>query len=486
MNRKMMLSVLGIVAAIEALLMMVPFLVGIIYQEQEAYSFLICAVLLGLIYLASRLIKVEKKQIFAREGFLITALTWIIISLFGAIPFVISGTIPSYIDALFEIVSGFTTTGASIMTEVESAAKCMLFWRSFSHWIGGMGVLVFVLSIIPMQGNDYNMHLMRAESPGPIISKIMPKIRKSASLLYIIYTVMTIICILCLLIAGMPLFDSICHSLGAAGTGGFAILNTGIATYNNPVYEVILSIFMILFGINFNVFFYLIIWDVKSIFKCEELRGYLGVILVSILLITLNLWPYYGSLFEGLRHASFQVASIITTTGYASCDFTLWPQFSQSVLIVLMFIGACAGSTGGGVKISRYIIMLRKVKNTIVKLLHPRSVKLVTLEGKQVSDDTINECFVFFILYFLIFGVCFLIVSLDGFDMESTFTAVATCIGNVGPAFGVFGPMSNFSALSALSKIVLTLAMLFGRLEIFPMLLALIPMVYTGKQSSNF
>lgn len=482
----MILSILGITLRIEALLLIIPFLVGLIYKESASTSFLFTALLCIFISILSHFIKVERKRIYAREGFLITALVWIVVSAFGAIPLVLSGSIPHYIDALFEIVSGFTTTGASILTSVEDLPKCILFWRSFTHWVGGMGVLVFILSIIPLQGNDYNMHIMRAESPGPIIGKLVPKLKHSASLLYGIYTVLTLLCIICLVIAGMPLFDSICHAFGTAGTGGFGILNSGIATYNNPLFEVIITIFMILFGINFNVYFFLMIWDVKSIFKSEEMRGYLGVIAVAIGLITLNLWSYYGSILEALRHASFQVASIITTTGYASYDFTLWPQFSQTVLLLLMFVGACAGSTGGGIKISRYIIMLRKIKNTIIKQLHPRSVKIVTLEGKQVSDDTVTECFVFFILYILIFGVCFLIVSLDGFDMESTFTAVATCLGNVGPAFGIFGPMSNYSTLSVLSKIVLTIAMLFGRLEIFPMLMAMIPAVYNSKKSSNF
>lgn len=483
MNRKMIFRIIGMVLGIEAILLLFPFIVGIIYQE-ASFSFLITSLLCASLWFLLSKIKVENKAIYAKEGFIIVALSWIAMSLMGALPFVFTG-VCNYIDALFEITSGFTTTGASILNAVESVPKSVIFWRSFSHWIGGMGVLVFILSVIPMESNNRNMHLMRAESPGPIVGKLVPKIKSTASLLYAIYTVMTVILIILLLLGGMPLFDALCNAFGTAGTGGFAVLNQGIAQYNNLYYEVVITIFMILFGINFNAYFFLLLGDFKSVFKSEEVRGYLGVIVVFICLITLNLWGYYGSILEALRHSSFQVASIITTTGFASCDFNCWPQFSKTLLFVLMFIGACAGSTGGGVKISRYIIMIRQIKNTISHMLHPRSVKLVKLDDKSLDNSVISEVFVFFAVYIMIYLFCLTIVSLDGFDFETTATAVASCLGNVGPAFGLAGPMGNYAMFSPLSKIILTLAMLFGRLEIFPMFIALLPFFYQRK-NSNF
>ena len=478
MNNRMIFKTLGVVMGVEAALLLFPFLVGLIYRESSAIHYLIAATLCSILYFLSKCIKPERKNIYAKEGFVITSLAWISMSLMGAIPLYTSGDFPTYIDALFEIVSGFTTTGSSVCTAVEDLTHATLFWRSFSHWIGGMGVLVFILSIMKLQGNDHNMHIMRAESPGPIVGKLVPKLKQTASLLYGIYAFMTILLALLLVITGMPLFDSICNALGTAGTGGFGILNAGIAQYDNVIWEVIISVFMFLFGVNFNVYFFILMKDLKGILSCEEVKWYVGVAFTFIALITINLIPYYGNIFESLRHASFQVSSIITTTGFASTDFNLWPQFSKTLLIILMFIGACAGSTGGGVKISRWIIMFKKLGNTISKLLHPRSVRIVTLEGKVVDDDIISETLVFFICFILVFFTSFILVSLDGFDMETTFTAVSACLGNVGPGFGMVGPMGNFSEFSALSKIVLSFAMLFGRLEIFPMIITLIPMTY--------
>ena len=478
MNKKMVIRILGIVMGVEAILLLFPFIVGLIYKEESGIHYLITSILCAVLYLFSSKVQVEKKAIYAKEGFVITSLAWIAMSLFGAIPLYSCGDFPTYVDAFFEIVSGFTTTGSSVATAVEDLTHATLFWRSFSHWIGGMGVLVFILSVVKLQGDDHNMHIMRAESPGPIVGKLVPKIKNTASLLYGIYTVMTLALILALLITGMPLFDSICNALGAAGTGGFSVTNTGIGQYNNVVWEVIISIGMFLFGVNFNFYFFLLMKDIKGAFSSEEVKWYFVITFSFITLITLNLTPFYGNVFEALRQSSFQVSSIITTTGYASCDFNLWPQFSKTLLLVLMFVGACAGSTGGGVKISRWVIMFKKLKNTISKLLHPRSVKIVTLEKKVVDDDVVSETFVFFVCFMLVFFTTFIIVSLDGFDLESTFTAVSACLGNVGPGFGMVGPMGNFSEFSALSKIALSLAMLFGRLEIFPMLITLLPMTY--------
>ena len=478
MNKKMVIRILGVVMGLEAALLMVPFIVGIIYNEPSTVHFLYASLICFVLYLSLSRIQVTKKVIYAKEGFVITSLAWIFMSLLGALPLYSSGAIPSYIDAVFEIVSGFTTTGSSILTSIEDLPRCMIFWRSFTHWIGGMGVLVFILSVVKLQGDDHNMHLMRAESPGPIVGKLVPKIRNTASLLYGIYTFMTVLLILLLALTGMPLFDAICNAFGTAGTGGFGILNSGIGQYNNVVWEVIITIFMFLFGVNFNMYFFLLMGDFKGMFKCEEVKWYVAITFTFITLITLNLWPFYGNIFEALRHSSFQVSSIITTTGFASTDFNLWPQFSKTLLYILMFVGACAGSTVGGVKISRWMIIIKKLRNTITKVLHPRSVKIVTLEGKAVEDDVINEVFVFFLLFMLVFFVSFILVSLDGFDFESTISAVSACLGNVGPGFGMVGPLGNFSEFSNLSKIVLSLAMLFGRLEIFPMLITLTPKTY--------
>ena len=454
----MIYRIIGLVLGVEAILLLFPFVVGLIYQEAAMCFLLTSLICAGLCFLLTRR-PPENKTIYAKEGFVIVALSWIVMSLTGALPFVFSGVL-NYVDALFEITSGFTTTGASVIS-------------------------VFILSVIPLEGNNRNMHLMRAESPGPIVGKLVPKIKSTASLLYTIYTVMTIILIVLLLIGGMPLFDALCNAFGTAGTGGFSILNQGIGQYNNLYYEVVLTIFMILFGINFNVYFLLLMGDIRAVFKSEEVRGYLGVIFVFIALITLNLWGYYDSFIEALRQSSFQVASIITTTGYSSCDFNLWPQFSKTLLFVLMFIGSCAGSTGGGIKISRYIIMLRQIKNTISHMLHPRSVKLVQLDGKTVDNSVITEVFAFFAVYIIIYLLCIIIVSFDGFDFETVTSAVASCLGNVGPGLGLAGPIGNYGMFSATSKLAMTLAMLFGRLEIFPLFIAFIPSVYRHK-SSNF
>lgn len=483
MNKRMVFRILGIVLGVEAGLLLIPFLVGLLYHEQSSIYYLFTALFCFILYRLSLKIKVRQKAIFAKEGFVIVSLSWIVMSLIGALPLTLSGAIPSYVDALFEIVSGFTTTGSSILQEIESLPRCALFWRSFTHWIGGMGVLVFILSITKLQGNDHNMHLMRAESPGPMVGKLVPKIRQSALLLYKIYAFLTVALLLLLWIAGMPFFDALCNAFGTAGTGGFGILNSGISQYDNVVFEVILTVFMFLFGVNFNLYFFILIKDRKSIFGCEEVKGYGLITLTFIVLITLNLWPYYDSFFTALRHSSFQVSSIITTTGFASTDFNLWPQFSKTLLFVLMFVGACAGSTGGGVKISRWIIIFKKLKNTMHKILHTRSVKVVTFEGKAVSDDVINEILIFFVTYIALLLLAFTIVSLDGFDFESTLSAVATSLGNVGPGFGIVGPMGNFSQFSDLSKIVLAICMLFGRLEIFPMLITLMPKTYRRNNS---
>lgn len=410
---------------------------------------------------------------FAREGFVTVALGWIILSFFGCMPFVISGEIPHIIDAMFEIVSGFTTTGSSIIPQVEDMSRATLMWRSFSHWIGGMGILVFILAILPMAG-DYNMHIMRAESPGPSVGKLVPKLRITAKLLYSIYLGMTIVMVILLLAGGMPLFDSICMSFGAAGTGGFSCRNFGQAGYT--IYQQgVITVFMLLFGVNFNVYFLMLIRRPREAFRCEELRGYLAAVAISILLITINIRSLFPSLFMAFHQAAFQVSSIITTTGYATVDYNQWPEFSKCILLLIMFIGACAGSTGGGMKVSRVMIAFKEVKKEMSAVIHPRSVKVLKYEGKALDHNVLRSLNAYIILYFMIFGISLLIVSLDNFDFMTSFSAVAANLNNIGPGMSVVGPVSNYSSMSYLSKTVLIFDMLAGRLELFPMLVIMSP-----------
>ena len=410
---------------------------------------------------------------FAREGFVTVSLGWIVLSFFGCMPFVISGEIPHIIDAMFEIVSGFTTTGSSIIPKVEDMSHATLMWRSFSHWIGGMGILVFILAILPMAG-DYNMHIMRAESPGPSVGKLVPKIRITAKLLYSIYFCMTIVMMILLLLGKMPLFDSICMSFGAAGTGGFACRNSGQADYT--VYQqAVITIFMLLFGVNFNVYYLFLIRKPKDAFKCEELRGYLFIVFAAIVLITLNTWGMFPDLKTAVHHVAFQVASIITTTGYSTVDFNQWPEFSKTLLLGIMFIGACAGSTGGGMKVSRGMIAFKEIKKELASVIHPRSVKVLKYEGKALDHNTLRSINAFIIVYFIILGVSVLLVSLDNFDFGTSFSAVVATLNNIGPGISEVGPAANFSGLSAMSKWVLIFDMLAGRLELFPMLVLLSP-----------
>lgn len=410
---------------------------------------------------------------FAREGFVTVAFGWIVLSFFGCMPFVISGEIPHIIDAMFEIVSGFTTTGSSIIPQVEDMSRATLMWRSFSHWIGGMGILVFILAILPMAG-DYNMHIMRAESPGPSVGKLVPKLRITAKLLYSIYLGMTIVMVILLLAGGMPLFDSICMSFGAAGTGGFSCRNFGQAGYT--IYQQgVITVFMLLFGVNFNVYFLMLIRRPREAFRCEELRGYLAAVAISILLITINIRSLFPSLFMAFHQAAFQVSSIITTTGYATVDYNQWPEFSKCILLLIMFIGACAGSTGGGMKVSRVMIAFKEVKKEMSAVIHPRSVKVLKYEGKALDHNVLRSLNAYIILYFLIFGISLLIVSLDNFDFMTSFSAVAANLNNIGPGMSMVGPVSNYSSLSYLSKTVLIFDMLAGRLELFPMLVIMSP-----------
>ena len=474
MNSSIIRYILGHVLKFEALFLVLPCFTALIYRETEGFAFLIVLFVCFILGSICTHTKPENTVFYAKEGFVTVALSWIILSVMGALPFVINEEIPSFTDALFEIISGFTTTGASILSDVEALSHCSLIWRSFSHWIGGMGVLVFILAILPLAGGGHSMHLLRAESPGPSVGKLVPRLRSTAKILYGIYFFMTVIELIILLIAKMPLFDAICTSFGTAGTGGFGIRNDSMAGYSSTI-QIIVTIFMILFGVNFNVYYLFLIKKPKEALKCEELRYYLGIIAFAALFITINIRGYFPSIFEAFRHASFQVGSIITTTGFATEDFNIWPQASKTILVILMFVGACAGSTGGGIKVSRFALLLKTVGKELSHLIHPRSIKIIKFEGKKVEHDVIRSVNVFLITYVMVFAFSVLFICVDGLDLTTNFTAVAATLNNIGPGLELVGPTQNFSLFSNFSKCVLMFDMLAGRLELFPMLILFTP-----------
>lgn len=470
MNLKMVTKTVGRLLKAEALLMLLPLMVSVYYKENILYIY---GIIIGLILAVGTLMtmpKSETKTIYAREGFAIVSLSWILMSVFGALPFVISGAIPSFVDALFETVSGFTTTGASILSNIEALPKSLLFWRSFTHWIGGMGVIVFVLAILPKKEMQ-SMHILRAEVPGPTVGKLVSKATVTARILYIIYTVLTIAEIISLLCCKIPLFDSVTTAFATAGTGGFSVKNTSIAAYDNIGAEIVISLFMLLFGINFNLFYLFLVKQFRRVFKSEELWSYLGVIAISILLISFNVYPLVENFGTALRQAGFQVISIITTTGFVTADFAQWPMFSQMILFVLMFIGACAGSTGGGLKVGRMIIIVKAVWRELRRAINPKRVKAIKLDGAVIEKDVVLTTSAYFIIYIFIIGISSLLISIDNFDFTTTITAVVTCINNVGPGFAAVGPTENFADFSNFSKIILSANMLIGRLEIFPIMI---------------
>ena len=410
-------------------------------------------------------------RFFAKEGLFCVGSSWIVMSLFGCLPFCLSGEIPHFVDALFEMVSGFTTTGASVVRDVEALSRGILYWRSFSHWVGGMGVLVFLLAIVPMSGKSegFTMHLLRAESPGPNVGKLVPKMRQTAAVLYLTYLVLTVLNVLFLLIGGMSFFESICTAFGTAGTGGFGLKNDSIAVYS-PYLQNVCTVFMLLFGINFGCYYLLLLKHVKDVFRDEELRLYLGVVLGSIVLIFLNIRGLYSTLGEALRHAAFQVSSIITTTGYATADFDLWPDFSKGILLVLMAIGACAGSTGGGLKCARVLLIVKSAKRNLAQMLHPQKVQVIRVNNQPMNEKVLANTNAYLCVYILIMAVSFLLISLDGFSVITNFSAVLSCFNNIGPGLDMVGPTCNYADYGILSKIVLIVDMLAGRLEIFPIL----------------
>lgn len=479
MNYSIVLYILGCVLKFESAFLVLPALVGLIYREHASVSYLAVAVLCLILGVLLTHKKPRSTNLYTREGFVAVALSWIIMSIFGAIPFVLTGDIPFYVDALFETISGFTTTGSSILTDVESISKASLFWRSFSHWIGGMGVFVFIMAILPMMGGS-TMNLMKAESPGPSVSKLVPHVKDTAKILYGIYIAITICEATILRALGMPLFDSLTTTFGTVGTGGFGIRNDSIAGYS-PAIQITITVFMILSGINYTSYFYILTGKIKELFKIEEVRWYLAIIFGSVAVITWNVRSLYPTFSETLRHAFFQVGSIITTTGYATTDFDLWPALSKTLLVTLMFIGACAGSTSGGIKVSRILILLKTIRKELSLIIHPRQVKKIRMDGHPVDHETLRSANVFLVVYFVLLLTSMLLISVDEFDFSTNFTSVVTVLNNIGPGLNLVGPTQNFSIFSPFSKFVLMFDMLAGRLELFPMMILLMPSTWKRK-----
>ena len=477
MNLSMIRYILGSVLAMEGLLMLPAAAVGYCYGEiSQAAVFLIVGCTTFLLGLMFRWKKPENAVFYLKEGCVSTALCWIVMSIMGGLPFVLTGEIPAFTDAMFETVSGFTTTGASILTDVEALCHASLFWRSFTHWVGGMGVLVFLLAVLPMGGGS-NMNLMRAESPGPSVGKLVPKVRHTARILYIIYIVMTLIQIVLLLLGGMDLFDAATLSFGTAGTGGFGIKNSSIGGYN--VYcQWVIGIFMVLFGINFNAFYFLTIRHFRDAFSMEEVRAYLLIIAAAVAVIFINILEMCQGAFDALTKAFFQVASIITTTGYATTDFDLWPTTSKFVLVLLMFVGACAGSTGGGIKVSRFLIAGKTILKEFGAYVHPKSIKKIQLDSKPIEHEVVRSTNVYFMTYLMLFALLLFLITFEGLDLVSSFTAVAATFNNIGPGLAAVGPTCSFAGFSLFGKWVLIFAMLAGRLELFPMLMLFHPTLW--------
>ena len=475
MNFRMIFKTLGFLLIVEAACMLPSVFVSLIYRQDDFSAFIITIVILLAFGVALYSIKPRNLNIYSRDGFAIVSIGWIMVSLFGALPFIFSGAIPSFTDAFFECVSGFSTTGASILNEVESLPKGILFWRSSTHWLGGMGVLVLTLAVLPKAGAS-TYQIMRAESPGPNPDKLVPKIAQSARILYAIYMALTGITIVMLIVSGMPLFDSFIHGMGSAGTGGFSNMNRSIGEYNNLFSEIVITVAQLVFGVNFTLYYYLLKGNVKSIFKDEEFRFYIGTYVVAVLIIAINITgPIFGSAWESLRYATFQASTIMSTTGYSTTDFNLWPTLSKAILVLLMFIGSCAGSTAGGLKCIRIIVLSKTIKREIRKVIHPRSVYAVKSGGKSLDESVLTGVSAFFFAYVAIFTIACIIIAFNGKDLITTFTSVVASISNIGPGLGAVGPYGSYADFSTLSKYVLSFLMLFGRLEIFPMLILFTP-----------
>ncbi len=479
LNYRTVWQILGRVLCTEAAFMLLPALVCIIYGESP-FHFLAVILLLAAAGGGLLLLKPVNTRIFAKEGFLSVALSWIAMSLFGALPFVFSGEIPNFVDAVFETVSGFTTTGATILTDIEGMSRGCIFWRSLTHWIGGMGVLVFVMAVLPM-ANSRGMRILRAEMPGPSVGKLVPSIRKTALILYVIYIALTVLETVFLLFGGMSFFDSVIHSMSTAGTGGFSLRTLSVGYYDSAYIDVVVTVFMLLFGVNFNLFFLIVTGKTVIALKSEELRCYLCVVVLSGMIIALNIMHMYGGLLNAMRYSFFQVASIVSTTGFATADFDRWPELSKALLVALMFMGGCAGSTGGSMKVSRVMILFKAVKREITHLLRPHAVTVVKLEGKTVDDSTVSSSFLFFFVYIAVVLTGTVAVALNGADFTTSFTASLSCVANVGPGLAGVGPMGGFAPFSMFTKLLLSLSMLMGRLEIFPMLILFSPQLWRKK-----
>ena len=476
----MIVYMIGRMLGVEGLLLLVPAFVSFLYGEQSGIAFLLTAAILLIIFLLAGRKKPKDTSIYGKEGLALVGIAWILWSLFGALPFFISGSIPDYLDAFFETVSGFTTTGSTILTDIEALPQGMLFWRALTHWIGGMGVLVFVMVLLSLD-DDGSMYLMRAEVPGPEADKLVPKARSTARILYLMYLILTMAEVIFLLFGGMNLYDALIHSFSTAGTGGFSNRNASVSYYDSAYIDGVITVFMILFGINFNIYFAIYIKNWKSALKNEEVRTYLGVIAAAILMITVNIYHIYGNVASAFRYSAFQVASVITTTGFCTADFNLWPELSKVVLLGIMVIGACAGSTGGGIKVSRFLILVKSIKQEVRRMLHPKAVTIVKINGKRVGNDTIRSVYIYFISYILVMMVSILLVSINNFDFATTFSSVLTTLNNVGPGISMVGPVENFHMFSPLSKLVFCMDMLLGRLEIFPYLLLMSPELWRRR-----
>lgn len=474
MNFRIVIYFLGWLLDFEGCFLILPCLVGVIYGEDDALYFALTSLICLVLGFIITRFKPKDKSLYAREGFVIVALSWFLLSLFGALPFMMSGSIPSYVDALFETASGFTTTGATILSDVEAMSRCGNFWRTFTHWIGGMGVLVFMMAVVPL-ADGRNMYLMKAESPGPTVGKLVPRIKSTAKILYGMYIVLSVVEFLFLIAGRMSVYDALTTTFGTAGTGGFGIYNNSLAGFSSYI-QIVVTVFMIAFGVNFT-FYYLLIFGRrwKDAFKMSEIRAYFVFILAAVIIISIDIRSFFGSGPEAVKHAAFQVGSIITTTGFSTVDFNRWPELSKTILLILMFVGACAGSTGGGMKVSRVIIWLKTFFKELKVMIHPRNIYKIAVDGRKVEHEVIRSVNVFLVAYILVYVVSVLLVSLDGFDFFTNFSGVAATINNVGPGFNAVGPMENFSVFSPLSKLVLIFDMIAGRLELFPILLLFSP-----------
>ncbi len=472
MNFRMVSYVLGWIFVFQSLFMLVPSITAICFGEAALWCFLISAVICAAIGVPFIIKKPANTRLFSREGGVIVALSWIILSVTGALPFVISGEIPSFIDAVFETASGFTTTGASILSDVEVLSKSLIMWRSFTHWVGGMGVLVFIMAFLPLSGGQ-NMHIMKAESPGPSVSKLVPRVRTTAFLLYAIYFVLTLTEFLLLLFGGMTIFEALNTAFATAGTGGFGIYNSSLGGFS-PYIQIVVTVFMLLFSVNFNSYFFIISGKFKEAFN-TEFRVFFIIVAAATAMITFNIKDLYSSVGEALRHSAFTVASLISTTGFSTADFNLWPELSRTLLVMIMFIGACAGSTGGGMKVSRIIILFKSMAKELLVMVHPKQVKKIKMNSHTIEHEVVRSVNVYIVAYMLVFVISLVIISFDNHDLITNFTAVTATINNIGPGLDLVGPTANFGFFSPVSKIVLIFDMLAGRLELFPMLLLFTP-----------